>query len=84
MNAIRFMTSTPPTRPPSSALGEVMEHSAWVAEGTFAKRPFASLAALYQAMTDTVRGADHGRRLGDQGPPGPRRQGAHRASSPPI
>ena len=43
-----------------AALGEVMEHSPWVAEGTFAQRPFASLAALYQAMTDTVRGADDG------------------------
>jgi 2-oxo-4-hydroxy-4-carboxy-5-ureidoimidazoline decarboxylase len=46
-----------------AALGEVMEHSPWVAEGTFAKRPFASLAAVYQAMTDTVRGADDTRRL---------------------
>jgi 2-oxo-4-hydroxy-4-carboxy-5-ureidoimidazoline decarboxylase len=46
-----------------AALGEVMEHSPWVAEGIFAKRPFASLAALYQAMTDTVRGADDARRL---------------------
>lgn len=40
-----------------AVLGEVMEHSPWVAEAAFAQRPFASLAALYRAMTDAVRGA---------------------------
>ena len=45
------------------ALGEVIEHSPWVAEAAFARRPFASLAALYQAMTEAVRGADHERKL---------------------
>ena len=39
------------------AIGEVMELAPWVAEETFAKRPFASIAALYQAMTDAVRNA---------------------------
>jgi 2-oxo-4-hydroxy-4-carboxy-5-ureidoimidazoline decarboxylase len=40
-----------------AALGEVMELAPWVAEDAFAARPFASLAALHQAMTDSVRRA---------------------------
>jgi len=40
-----------------AALGEVMEHAPWVAEAAYAARPFASLAALSQAMIDAVRGA---------------------------
>jgi 2-oxo-4-hydroxy-4-carboxy-5-ureidoimidazoline decarboxylase len=40
-----------------AAIGEVMELAPWVAEETFAKRPFANIAALYQAMTDAVRNA---------------------------
>ena len=44
------------------AIGEVMELAPWVAEETFAKRPFASIAALYQAMTDAVRNAPAERR----------------------
>jgi 2-oxo-4-hydroxy-4-carboxy-5-ureidoimidazoline decarboxylase len=40
-----------------AAIGEVMELAPWVAEETFAKRPFASIAALYQTMTDAVRNA---------------------------
>ncbi len=46
-----------------AALGEVMEHAPWVAEAAFAKRPFASVAALYQAMTAAVRSADEERKL---------------------
>jgi 2-oxo-4-hydroxy-4-carboxy-5-ureidoimidazoline decarboxylase len=45
-----------------AAIGEVMELAPWVAEETFAKRPFASIAALYQAMTDAVRNAPAERR----------------------
>jgi len=45
-----------------AAVGEVMELAPWVAEETFAKRPFASIAALYQAMTDAVRQAPPTRR----------------------
>ena len=45
-----------------AAIGEVMELAPWVAEETFAKRPFASIAALYQAMTDAVRNAPPERR----------------------
>jgi 2-oxo-4-hydroxy-4-carboxy-5-ureidoimidazoline decarboxylase len=40
-----------------AAIGEVMELAPWVAEEAYAKRPFASLAALYQAMTEAVRNA---------------------------
>lgn len=38
-------------------LGEVMELAPWVAEEAYARRPFASLAALYETMTDAVRDA---------------------------
>jgi len=40
-----------------AVLGEVFEHAPWVAETAFAARPFSSLNALYQAMTDAVRDA---------------------------
>jgi len=40
-----------------AAIGEVMELAPWVAEDAYAKRPFASLAALHQAMTDAVHNA---------------------------
>jgi 2-oxo-4-hydroxy-4-carboxy-5-ureidoimidazoline decarboxylase len=38
----------------SSALGSIFEHSAWVAEGAFAARPFVSVDHLHQAMMDVV------------------------------
>jgi 2-oxo-4-hydroxy-4-carboxy-5-ureidoimidazoline decarboxylase len=41
----------------AAALGEVMELAPWVADEAFAVRPFASVAALYAAMTDAVRKA---------------------------
>ncbi len=41
----------------AGVLGEVMELAPWVADAAYAARPFASLAALYQAMTDAVRNA---------------------------
>jgi 2-oxo-4-hydroxy-4-carboxy-5-ureidoimidazoline decarboxylase len=44
-----------------AAIGEVMELAPWVAEEAYAKRPFASIAALYQAMTDAVRNAGDAR-----------------------
>jgi 2-oxo-4-hydroxy-4-carboxy-5-ureidoimidazoline decarboxylase len=43
-----------------AALGEVFEHAPWVAESAFGARPFASLAALYEAMTKVVRQAGDG------------------------
>jgi 2-oxo-4-hydroxy-4-carboxy-5-ureidoimidazoline decarboxylase len=41
----------------TAAIGDVMELAPWVADEAFAKRPFASLAALYAAMTDAVKNA---------------------------
>ncbi len=53
-----------------AAIGEVMELAPWIAEDAYAKRPFASLAALYAAMTDAVRsaGAERQRALIDGHP----------------
>ena len=39
------------------ALGGVFEHSPWIAERAFARRPFADVAALHEAMVDVVRSA---------------------------
>jgi len=44
-----------------AAIGEVMELAPWVADEAYAKRPFGSLAALYQTMTDAVRNAGDAR-----------------------
>ena len=41
-----------------AALGAIYEHSPWVAEAVAPKRPFATLAALHEAMVETVRSAD--------------------------
>ena len=38
-------------------LGDVFEHSPWIAEAAYAQRPFATLNALFQAMTQAVREA---------------------------
>ena len=40
-----------------AALGEIYEHAPWVAEAVFAQRPFATLAALHEAMLAAVRAA---------------------------
>jgi OHCU decarboxylase len=40
-----------------AAFGEVFEHSPWVAERAWARRPFASVDALHAAMMDVVRAA---------------------------
>jgi 2-oxo-4-hydroxy-4-carboxy-5-ureidoimidazoline decarboxylase len=45
-----------------AALGEVMELAPWVADEAYSARPFASVAALYQAMTDAVRNATDARK----------------------
>jgi 2-oxo-4-hydroxy-4-carboxy-5-ureidoimidazoline decarboxylase len=45
----------------TTAIGDVMELAPWVADEAYAKRPFASLAALYQAMTDAVKNAGEDR-----------------------
>ena len=41
----------------AAALGDVMEHSPWIAGRLMCKRPFATMAALYQAMVEAVRDA---------------------------
>jgi 2-oxo-4-hydroxy-4-carboxy-5-ureidoimidazoline decarboxylase len=39
------------------ALGGIYEHSPWIAEGAAARRPFATLAALHEAMQAAVQAA---------------------------
>ena len=45
----------------AAVLGEVMELAPWVADEAYAARPFASVATLFQAMTDAVRKAPEAR-----------------------
>ncbi len=40
------------------ALGTIFEHAAWVAEAAFVRRPFATVAALHQAMVAALRQVD--------------------------
>lgn len=44
-------------------LGSVVEHSPWVAERAWSLRPFASQAALFDAMARVIHGADGARQL---------------------
>jgi len=46
-----------------AALGDIYEHAPWVAEAVSARRPFASLAALHEAMIAAVRAAPAEQRL---------------------
>jgi 2-oxo-4-hydroxy-4-carboxy-5-ureidoimidazoline decarboxylase len=41
----------------TAALGDIYEHSPWVAEAVSAERPFATLAGLHEAMVRAVRAA---------------------------
>jgi 2-oxo-4-hydroxy-4-carboxy-5-ureidoimidazoline decarboxylase len=45
------------------ALGDIFEHAPWVAEMAHANRPFATLAALHDAMASAVRDAGNDRQL---------------------
>lgn len=47
----------------TAALGHLFEHSPWVAEETWAKRPFASTEALHAALCATMRAAPADRQL---------------------
>ena len=47
----------------AAALGDIFEHSPWVAEAAAARRPFASLVALHEAMAETVRRSDGNRQI---------------------
>jgi 2-oxo-4-hydroxy-4-carboxy-5-ureidoimidazoline decarboxylase len=40
-----------------SAVGPVFEHSPWIAEATWGKRPFASVEKLHSALCETVKNA---------------------------
>lgn len=46
-----------------AALGDIFEHSPWVAERAAGRRPFADLPALFKAMTEAMRAADEKTRL---------------------
>lgn len=46
-----------------AALAGIFERSPWVAEGVVARRPFASIEALHEAMVDVVRRAPIERQL---------------------
>jgi 2-oxo-4-hydroxy-4-carboxy-5-ureidoimidazoline decarboxylase len=45
------------------ALGDIFEHTPWVAENVSAARPFASLNALFAAMTAAVRESGNDRQM---------------------
>ncbi len=44
-------------------LGNIFEHSPWIARGAWAARPFADAAALHQAMLDVLADADEQSKL---------------------
>jgi 2-oxo-4-hydroxy-4-carboxy-5-ureidoimidazoline decarboxylase len=44
-------------------IGPVFEHSPWIAEATWPKRPFTDLQALHRALCDTVQRAGEERQL---------------------
>jgi len=46
-----------------AALGHLFEHSPWVAEETWARRPFREAEQLHAALCATMRSADHERQL---------------------
>jgi 2-oxo-4-hydroxy-4-carboxy-5-ureidoimidazoline decarboxylase len=47
----------------TAALGDIFEHSPWIAEQIQNARPFSTLAQLYSAMTAAVRGAAADRQM---------------------
>lgn len=44
-------------------IGPLFEHSPWIAEATWVKRPFATVAALHRALCDTVLAAGKEKQL---------------------
>lgn len=46
-----------------ATLGNIFEHSPWIAEMAWEKRPFADIDALHQAMVAAMKGAGHDRQL---------------------
>ncbi len=47
----------------AAALADIFEHAPWVAEAAASKRPFATIAALHEAMFAAVKSATHGQQL---------------------
>ena len=47
----------------AAAIGDVFEHSPWIAEQVFASRPFPGVTALYDSMTAAVRNAGVDRQM---------------------
>jgi len=47
----------------TAALGHLFEHSPWVAEETWPKRPFVDATALHAALCATMRGASREKQL---------------------
>lgn len=47
----------------TAALGHLFEHSPWVAERTWVRRPFASAETLHTALCATMRAAPRGEQL---------------------
>jgi 2-oxo-4-hydroxy-4-carboxy-5-ureidoimidazoline decarboxylase len=47
----------------TAALGHVFEHSPWVAEETWAARPFSTVADLHAALCQRMRAAPRDRQL---------------------
>jgi len=46
-----------------AAVGPVFEHSPWIAQRTYPKRPFASVQELHEKLVATVRVADESEKL---------------------
>lgn len=46
-----------------AALGDIFELAPWVAEQAFARRPFPTIASLYDAMIEAVQRAPHEQRM---------------------
>jgi OHCU decarboxylase len=44
-------------------VGPMFEHSPWIAEAAWARRPFPSIDALHRSLVETVAGSDAGRQL---------------------
>ena len=47
-----------------ATVGPVFEHSPWIAQRTFPKRPFASVASLHERLVATVRVSEKSEKLG--------------------
>ena len=55
--------NTMPAAEFTQRLGAIFEHSPWVAERAAARRPFASVAQLHEAMAEAVRAATEEERV---------------------